>query len=351
MVNNRIEIPFVKLFDKNFMQQNFNKMAESSEADNIFVTGAKGISSKEVLDLYAMLAGFKIESNSPLAKTIQDKNKTAKNGIFKMPSAERGPDGNFYLGVDDKLFGTEKEYDWKKEEKERFEKADGKIGNFKQGSGGDCWLLSRLAAKDDGIIKKEKDGSFTVTLNNPDKREETHKIKVTKDDFSDISNRNLSSGDPDAKIVEIATKKLFESLKINNGSIRENSSAMAFGMLSKKPSSDLLAITASKDPTLAENKQLQEHEINDLENQLKEICSTSKAIAAITTSPHNDVSFTGNHSVNTDKLIEGHAYTLVKTDPTHKSVTIKNPYDTSKNLTISYAEFAENFCAILYENE
>ena len=88
-----------------------------------------------------------------------------------------------------------------------------------------------------------------------------------------------------------------------------------------------------------------------LEKIFDKIGHTAKAITVCTTSSENLASFTGNHSVNTDKLIEGHAYTLVKNDPTHKSVTIKNPHDTSKNLTISYAEFAENFSGITYENE
>ncbi|MEI8390119.1 MAG: hypothetical protein WCG23_09575 [bacterium] len=323
MVNNRIEIPFAKLSDGNFMRQIFNntfqKTAITPETDNIFVTGAQGKSSKEVLDEYTQFSEtfHNLKSDSPLAKTIQAKNKNSKNGIFQMPSFEQSGDFEACFGVDNKLFGTEKESDWKKDEKERFKKADGKTGNFAQGATADCWLLSRLAAKDDRIIKKEKDGSFTVTLNNPDKQEETHKIKVTKDDFSNISNRNLSSGDPDAKIVEIATKKLFKSLKINNGSIDFNTDKRGFSLLSKKSSTSLVRDPQPKyTPTLAENKQLQEQEFNHLENQLKQLSSTSKAITASTTSFSSEASFSGNNCVNTDKLVINHAYTITKIDPT-----------------------------------
>ncbi|MEI8389755.1 MAG: hypothetical protein WCG23_07695 [bacterium] len=345
MVNNRIEIPFAKLSDGNFMRQIFNntfqKTAITPETDNIFVTGAQGKSSKEVLDEYTQFSEtfHNLKSDSPLAKTIQAKNKNSKNGIFQMPSFEQSGDFEACFGVDNKLFGTEKESDWKKDEKERFKKADGKTGNFAQGATADCWLLSRLAAKDDRIIKKEKDGSFTVTLNNPDKQEETHKIKVTKDDFSNISNRNLSSGDPDAKIVEIAVKKLFKSLKINNGSIDFNTPGRSFGILSKK-GFDII----QSDPSKPEYEK-------EVGRKLDKICLTSKVITVSTTGHGNGASFTGNLSANTDKFEQGHTYTLVKNDPIHKSLTIKNPYDTSKELTISYAEFAENFNEIDYESE
>ena len=220
MVSQRIEIPFGKLSDKKYMEKLECKIKDTPEVETIFVTGAKGKSSKEILNLFVnSVSDHGVNPNSDLEKIIENKNKNSKNGIFQVPSIEVGPDVNAYCAVDDRLFSKKAEYAWKKEEKERFGKADGKIGNFKQGVAGDCWLLSRLAAKDDGRIKKEKDGSFVVTLNNPNKTEDIHKIKVTKDDFSDITNRNLSAGDPDAKIVEIATKKLFKLINENNGSI------------------------------------------------------------------------------------------------------------------------------------
>lgn len=355
MTGHRIEIPFGKLSDKKYMEKIECKTSCTQEVETIFVTGAKGKNSKEILDLFVnSFSSHKVKADPDLEKIIENKNINNKNDIFQMPSIEIGSDFDDYFGIDDRRFSKDIEDKKKyaenireKTEKERFKKADGKIGNFEQNAG-DCWLLSRLAAKDDGRIKKEKDGSFVVTLNNPNKTEEIHKIKVTKEDFSAITNKDLSSGDPDAKIVEIATKKLFKLINKNKGSINIGTLNTAFALLSGKTPEFLGSLPQRLLMAHPEEKQIK---LNEAIKMLDKIGNTKKAATAGTAFINNKdyMSFTGKPLLNTAKFIDEHGYTIVKTDPIHKTVTLKNPYDTSKNLIITYKEFLNNFESIALE--
>jgi len=90
------------------------------------------------------------------------------------------------------------------------DKQDGKIGSFKQGQIGDCWLLSGLkviASSEEGaeIIKKSitnnKNGTYTVKfIGAPNK-----KYVITEKEIND--NEQFSTGDKDVKIIELATNK------------------------------------------------------------------------------------------------------------------------------------------------
>ena len=101
--------------------------------------------------------------------------------------------------------------------------SDGKIGSFNQGVIGSCWFLSALnnySSTPDGAkniqerIKKNSDGSYTVSFNNPfnQTKKETYTITAKELENYDISRfdgGDFSSGDIDARIMEIATNKLF----------------------------------------------------------------------------------------------------------------------------------------------
>ena len=96
---------------------------------------------------------------------------------------------------------------------------DGKIGFFKQGKLGDCWFLAQLMAYvstpegENNIrkrIKTNSDGTYTVTLQHPNLRfqKKEEKYTVTKQEIENrAKNRDLSSGDIDVQILEIAFER------------------------------------------------------------------------------------------------------------------------------------------------
>lgn len=105
--------------------------------------------------------------------------------------------------------------------------SDGAIQSAKQGSrAGDCWLLAQmnsLSATDwgkqalkDGIEKS--DNGYVVHFNGVGKD-----ITISNEELEKASNRSdISSGDIDARLYEIATEKYFKENKINNKSISGN---------------------------------------------------------------------------------------------------------------------------------
>ena len=105
--------------------------------------------------------------------------------------------------------------------------SDGKIGGFRQGGTGDCWFLANLmnyASNPDSQknikdrIKKNRNGSYIVTFNNPFNQTEKEEFTVSKKElknygqynFDNIEKNFFSTGDIDVRILEIATNKLLE---------------------------------------------------------------------------------------------------------------------------------------------
>ena len=93
---------------------------------------------------------------------------------------------------------------------------DGKIGDFEQGSKGDCWLLSSIKAlsrnpKGAEILKnaisQDSCGNVTVTLKGAkDKNGNPVKIEMSSDELYRAKD-NLSSGDDDVIAIERAVDK------------------------------------------------------------------------------------------------------------------------------------------------
>ena len=103
--------------------------------------------------------------------------------------------------------------------------SDGKIGSFAQGRTGDCWFLSMLGnyastkAGEENIAKRisapDKDGTYTVTFDDPFNSEIKREYKVTQKDLQDFDllkdDTYFSSGDLDVRILEIATGKMLNN--------------------------------------------------------------------------------------------------------------------------------------------
>ena len=103
--------------------------------------------------------------------------------------------------------------------------SDGKIGSFAQGRTGDCWFLSMLGnyastkAGEENIAnrisKPDKNGTYTVTFDDPFNSEIKREYKVTQKDLQDFDllkdDTYFSSGDLDVRILEIATGKMLNN--------------------------------------------------------------------------------------------------------------------------------------------
>lgn len=108
---------------------------------------------------------------------------------------------------------------------------DGIIQRGKQGQqAGDCWLLSQMnsMAKTDwgkeafkNGISSNEDGSFTVHFKGVNQD-----ITISAQEFKKAQkNREMSSGDADALLYEVAVEKYFKENDIREGSIKGNSMA------------------------------------------------------------------------------------------------------------------------------
>ena len=100
--------------------------------------------------------------------------------------------------------------------------SDKKIGSFAQGRTGDCWFLSLLGnyastkAGEENIANRisdpDKNGTYTVTFDDPFNPEIKREYKVTQKELQDYDLLNeetmFSSGDLDVRILEVATGKM-----------------------------------------------------------------------------------------------------------------------------------------------
>ena len=103
--------------------------------------------------------------------------------------------------------------------------SDGKIGSFAQGRTGDCWFLSMLGnyastkAGEENIAnrisKPDKNGTYTVTFDDPFDSSIKREYKVTQKDLQDFDlldeDSYFSSGDLDVRILEVATGKMLNN--------------------------------------------------------------------------------------------------------------------------------------------
>lgn len=255
------------------------------------------------------------------------------------------------FGAIKRIFGNDKEED-KVEKPAKSETMDGIIGNTDQRGTGDCWLLSGVSAlsyteagkeaikealdyQDNGdtIVHLKGIGDYTVT------KEELDKIRQEQANGS----REYSIGDDDMLIMELAIEKVMDGLanvdfKFNNPAFEDR-----FDILRDVEENGIsvwgghcdvaMYLITGKEPSRT-------YDSEEIKTTVNLYDGTNVALGASVSEDAVVKDINGN-----DVVLNGpHAYAIKNVD--ENTVTITNPWDTSKDIVVSKEVFFENISGI-----
>jgi len=252
---------------------------------------------------------------------------------------------------------------------------DGKIGEFKQGAAGDCWLLSGLKSlscsplgaeiiKD--AITKNDDGSVTVNFKGVNVS-----YTITEDEFNKardeyitspdgIREKKYSDYDSDVLIFELAAKKYrtdisegkFKDAKIPNYAKilldKDNptdggTSGQVYYLLTGKPACTI----STHDVTRPDNgKVLLKSNKEKLNEFIEKYCENNKNYAA-------------TFNVHSPTEIPDLTGRMIKFNPKHEyavegsigpNIIISNPHDSARKIIISKENFIQITSSLDYQN-
>ena len=276
------------------------------------------------------------------------------NGYFSDTSSEQNEDGTYTTvavedtdldGIADRTTTIvfDKDLNVLSNDREHtYYALDKQIGNYKQGPTGDCWLLGSLSAIASTQIGKEaiaksisqdKKGNFIINFEGANKQ-----IKVTQKELIEARESELySSGDSDVLLLEIAVEKALTPKKnifqrIFGG--KQEESPLHGGNLE-----DVTRLFFSKGTEVTHGYI---DAFNFIDEQYILYNSNYFALATFTPNENGDVVTTdidGNQVVLA-KAPYSHGCAVVRAD--EDTVTIVNPWDSSKEITISRLNLVHN---------
>lgn len=243
---------------------------------------------------------------------------------------------------------------------------NGEIDEFvEQGGTGDCWLLTGVLALNStevgkNIIKSSitanADGSVTVNFKGVGVSYTISLDEIKKHDTDDIKNDAYSNGDNDMLVLELAVEKLkndiasgkvkldviensYEGYNGENGEIEGGFAQQLLYFLTGEESITATAkyIRAPQTPNDPAQTFIPESYINKIFNEALENGNTAITFGL----------YDGTHSA---KLTNGKDYklplgrgghALAITNLTKDTVTFVNPWDSTKEYTMSWSEFAK----------
>ncbi|MEW5822561.1 MAG: C2 family cysteine protease [Cyanobacteriota bacterium] len=189
---------------------------------------------------------------------------------------------------------------------------DGEIDFFRQGSIGDCWFLAGIdaVAKDregakmiKDAINKSPNGGWDVNFKGCPERT----FHVSDSELQQYA--SWSKGDPDVRILEIAGnkwRKMYQGRNLHAGN-----------------PGDALKLLTGLNNNVA-------HSRSAMKNLLDRAADDPDGLTMTSCCYRNDRS---------KGLVANHAYSIESVDKANQTVTLKNPWDNSKPVTISYNDF------------
>ncbi len=207
------------------------------------------------------------------------------------------------------------------------EAPDGKIGTFSQGHIGDCFALTALnatAQTAEGRKKIDesisfKNGVYSIAFAG----DPTHAVfTVTQAELNRAgANGRTSTGDPDVAAFEIAISK-WEHL--HGGDIQGGNTGQILKLLNGQP----VAVTKDHD-AVAGRRMIDQAAKNPDGFILTLGCGVDKATGAPV-----------NHETDPASSPGHHAFTVTSIDEKTGTATLENPWDTSKEYTVSIDRLA-----------
>ncbi len=235
---------------------------------------------------------------------------------------------------------------------------DGEINDTKQGSTGDCWLMSGINAlsyTDEGkkVIKDaidyNNDGSTTVHLKG------FGDVQITSAELQEAKNSDkFSKGDDDMLILELAIRKVLDQLKAN-GSKLDNAPPEVQKALQATINADSEETITGGFPIVAmyllTGEYAQSETVSDagskadVDTILKEFENNNNKDMALTACFDSDMSINDVSGIAVD-IVGNHAYAVKEV----KSgvVTLTNPWDSSKEINVSADTLKASGCRVDY---
>ena len=260
------------------------------------------------------------------------------------------------------------------------DKQDGVIGSFKQGETGDCYFLSLLEtisrSSNKNIIKdtitNNGDGTYTVRfrgINTPNlwdiPSEQIEKFKkegivvtekeLTEAKLTDLDGNVLidrttnsplfaSTGDKDVRILEFAFNKYLYSGRSKLSILGSdwggvcNSAPTSFQGKTKGKEHVAYRLLVGNDTNKVNLEQLSRESVFNLLNNF-----SGKSLLCGTKPDLSDIS----KKLKDKDIVGKHSYSLYSINPQTKEVTLINPQDSSRKVTITYDEFYQCFSEIM----
>lgn len=359
----------------------------TDETDEIFIENDTGATPEEILGLFASRADQDSEFYRTWANLPEN---TDGDNIFQMPSFEEENDPALrpfmtfserdYLSFpeDDRRFArlTGEFKNLHNEIRQEISEPNGEFSPYvRQGTSSDCWLLATLLSLRetsrgreilDEMIDVNPEGSATVHFRGSG---DSYTIPPEDIESRDAGNKSLASGDPDYRAVERAM--ILHMQNLGDAPSRDYSTRhhqqehlenpenpLGGGWMHDQITRDLVG--SETDSTTDRNQD--ERTLSEENLDLYASALRAGTISGLYTASRkyadrmNEEGFILSRGFEPQQpaninLITNHGYAISEINPDSEEITIINPHNASREITLSYEEFLGVFNNIQVAHE